>query len=167
MKEKWMNYAGRNFTAYFIATAITCLAGFLIVFFGKKMLAIMGLQWRNWVVMLFLALSIGSGLLFLAGIPVMLIQKTKGSWRTRLLATIVAVVLIIGIVIMSFYGIFFILFADKPESVVVWNGQKCVTSDTVGFSSTYRDWYAYRGWFVMGTESLQGKLVSPEYQKTE
>ncbi len=160
MKEKWMNYAGKGFTVYFAATGITSLTSILIAVLGDTVLAAMGLQWRNWVSMTLAFLWLVGGWLFLAGIPVLLLQKTKGSWKIRLPAIIVAVTLIIGVVIMSPYVPFLLLFGDKPESVVVWNGQKCVTSDVVWFDTT-RDWYAYHGWFVMGRESLHYEVITP------
>lgn len=160
MKEKWMHYVGKDFTIYFLVTAITFFTSILIGVLGDKILKILGLQWRNWVNMTLGFLWMGSGLLFLVGIPILLLRKTKGSWKIRLLAIIVAIVLIIGIMIVSLYVPFLLLFGNKPESVVVWNGQKCVTSDVVWFDTT-RNWYAYHGWFVMGRESLHYEVVSP------
>lgn len=158
MKEKWMDYAGRHFTVYFVMTGIICLSSFLIRFAGDSILASKGLQWRNWVNMTLALLWMGGGLLFLAGIPVLLLKKTKGSWKVRVPAAVVAIALIIGIATISRYVAFFFLFGDKPESVVEWNGQKCVTSDLVWFDTT-RSWYAYHGWFVMGRDILHFEEV--------
>lgn len=157
MKEKWMRYAGEGFTIYLAVTGLTSLVSWLILVPGDKILAAMGLQWRNWVNMTVAVLWLSCGLLFLAGVSVMLLQKTKGSWKVRLPVTILTVAMLIGVLIQSI-GIPVILFGNKPESVVEWNGQKCVMSEMAWLDTIY-EWYAYHGWFVMGRECLRYEVV--------
>lgn len=159
MKEKWMRYAGKGFTIYLAVTGLASLVSWLILVPGDNILATMHLQWRNWVNMTFGVLWLSSRLLFLAGISVLLLQKTKGSWKVRLPVTIIAVALMIGVLIQS-PGIPLILFGNTPESVVEWNGQTCVMSEMVWLDKIY-NWYAYHGWFVMGRESLHDEVITP------
>lgn len=159
MKGKWLNALDRIFTCCFRITAIICPISLFFVFFGDVFLGMMGLQWRNWIKMLLRFLWMGGGFLLLAGIPIILLLKTKGSWKVRLPAAIIAIAIIIGVAKLAIHMPFYIYIANKPETVVVWNGQKCVRSDFIWFDAT-RDWYAYHGWFVMGNESLHHEEFS-------
>ncbi len=160
MKEKWMRCVGKGFTIYLAVTGLTSLVSWLILVPGDKILAAMGLQWRNWANMTLASLWLSGALLFLAGVAALLLQKIKGSWKIRLPAIIIAVALIIGVAQMAL-GMFIILvFGNKQESVVEWNGQKCILSED-HWLDTIRDWHAYHGWFVMGRESLHYEVITP------
>lgn len=159
MKEKWMNYAGKAFTIYFLITGAIYTISIIFIYFGDLLLKLANLQWRNWVNMTLLISIIGSFLLLLTGIAVMLIVKTKGNWKVRLPAAVISGLLVIGIFFMSWYSLFIIAFANSPEEVTLWNGQRCVTSDTIWFH-TSRDWYKYHGYFVMGRESLYSEIIN-------
>ena len=158
MTGKMKHFLGKTYSIYFLVTATICIFSFSTLFLGDLILNIIGLQWRNWVVLTLESLGVGGVWFFAVGTIFFLFRKIKGSWKVRLPAIITAIVLIIAFVMLSLYAPFFLAFETKMEAVVEWNGQKCVTSDVV-WHHIQRDWYEYHGMFVMGKESIHSELI--------
>lgn len=157
MVKKLKKLVGRSYAIYLLATGTTSVLSLLILCGGDPILSAMGLQWRNWVIMTLSALGGGGAWLFAAGLTVFLLRRVKGTWKVRVPAVAAAAVLVVAIGWMTLYVPFLLLFGNTPEEVVIWNGQKCVTSDVIWFD-VRRDWYEYHGPFVMGKESLRSEL---------
>lgn len=160
MREKLMKHAGKFYTSYFLITAIISLTSFLIMYGGQRFLLSRDLQWRNWVFRILVLVWELSVILFIIGIPILIICKIRGSWKIRLPVIIISVALIIGIFIISFYVLFLtLIYFNTSESIVIWNGQKCVREDFY-WADTAHSWYSYHGRFVMGRERLHYEVIS-------